>query len=92
MRCSVGENSHKQGLKHPHSKSEYAKTNGCSSLTAHLVRVSCFIIQDDLPVQTKAVSGRASNAYNRQAHSCVKVLWYMSEFGPGQVRASEEQV
>jgi len=37
------------------------------------------------------VSGRASNAYNSQAHCCVAVLWYMSEFGPGQVRASGEQ-
>ena len=35
-RCSIGENSRKQGLKHPRAKSAYAKTNGCSSLTAHL--------------------------------------------------------
>ena len=49
MQCSIGENSHKQGLKHPNANSAYAKKNGCSSLTAHLcasvVRISKMICQ-----------------------------------------------
>jgi len=67
------------------------KQNGCSSLTAHLSASVVLYPRMICQRKKKAVSGRASNAYNRQAHCCVAVLLYMSEFGPGQVRASEEQ-